>query len=121
MGQFDERKGVTHANESMAALEEDIDVDELFRQQAQDLQNELQNEPQDSEEIERRIENGVFLGRRMVIIILRAFGACCGPEELMKVWLQIIRIWQPEKRKALDVLAAKEELERQMNRLQRQY
>ncbi|PYH36453.1 pentatricopeptide repeat protein [Aspergillus neoniger CBS 115656] len=121
MGQFDERKGVSHVNESMAALEEDIDVDELFRQQAQDLQNELQNEPQDSEEIERRIENGVFLGRRMVIIILRAFGACCGPEELMKVWLQIIRIWQPEKRKALDVLAAKEELERQMNRLQRQY
>ncbi|GKZ32154.1 hypothetical protein AbraIFM66950_001321 [Aspergillus brasiliensis] len=117
MGQSDERKGVSHSNEDMAALEEDIDVDELFRQQAQDLQH----EPQDSEEIERRIDNGVFLGRRMVIIILRAFGACCGPEELMKVWLQIVRIWQPEKRKALDVLAAKEELERQMNRLQRQY
>ncbi|OJJ71348.1 hypothetical protein ASPBRDRAFT_44272 [Aspergillus brasiliensis CBS 101740] len=117
MGQSDDRKGVSHPNEDMAALEEDIDVDELFRQQAQDLQH----EPQDSEEIERRIDNGVFLGRRMVIIILRAFGACCGPEELMKVWLQIVRIWQPEKRKALDVLAAKEELERQMNRLQRQY
>ncbi|OOF97822.1 hypothetical protein ASPCADRAFT_205086 [Aspergillus carbonarius ITEM 5010] len=97
--------------------DEDVDIDELFKQQAQNPQP----EPQALEENERRIENGVFLGRRMVIIILRAFGACCGPEELMKAWLQIERIWQPEKRKAQDVLAVREELERQMNSLQRRF
>ncbi|RAL05817.1 pentatricopeptide repeat protein [Aspergillus ibericus CBS 121593] len=101
----------------MEPSDEDIDIDELFKQQAQNPQP----EPQASEENERRIENGVFLGRRMIIIILRAFGACCGPDELTRVWLQIERIWQPEKRKALDVLAVKEELERQMNRLQGRY
>ncbi|KAL2852844.1 hypothetical protein BJY01DRAFT_207767 [Aspergillus pseudoustus] len=68
----------------------------------------------DLEFLERRIENGVFLGRRMIILILRAFGTCCGEDDLMDVWLRIERIWQPEKRKGLDVLAVKEELEKQL-------
>ncbi|PYI06633.1 hypothetical protein BO78DRAFT_343215 [Aspergillus sclerotiicarbonarius CBS 121057] len=107
-------EGRNQEQQVMDQSDEDIDIDELFKQQAQNPQP----EPQALEENERRIENGVFLGRRMIIIILRAFGGCSGPEELMKVWLQIERIWQPEKRKALDVLAVREELERQMNRLQ---
>ncbi|KAL2867923.1 pentatricopeptide repeat protein [Aspergillus lucknowensis] len=73
-------------------------------------------EGDDLELLEHRIENGVFLGRRMIIIILRAFGTCCGPEDLMEAWLRMESIWQPEKRKGLDVLAVKEELERQLER-----
>ncbi|RDW57081.1 pentatricopeptide repeat protein [Aspergillus mulundensis] len=69
--------------------------------------------------LEYRIENGVFLGRRMIIIILRAFGACCGPDDIMEVWLRMEGVWQPEKRRGLDVLAVKEELEYQMNRARR--
>ncbi|RAH77050.1 pentatricopeptide repeat protein [Aspergillus japonicus CBS 114.51] len=66
------------------------------------------------EELERQIENGVFLGRRMILTILRAFGRCCGPQEVMEVWLQMERLWQPWKRRAQDVMAVKEELEKQM-------
>ncbi|BCS29050.1 pentatricopeptide repeat protein [Aspergillus puulaauensis] len=71
------------------------------------------------ETLEYRLENGVFLGRRMIKIILRAFGSCCGPDEVMDVWLRMESIWQPDKRKGLDVLAVKEELERQLNRTNR--
>ncbi|KAI9930880.1 hypothetical protein ASPWEDRAFT_34623 [Aspergillus wentii DTO 134E9] len=114
-----EKKGETNSEEAecstngeMVESHDDIDVDELFNDRLRNQQT-----PQDElEEMERQIENGVFLGRRMIIIILRAFGACCGPKEVMEVWLQIERIWQPWKRKALDVLAIKEELEKQMNR-----
>ncbi|PYH47478.1 pentatricopeptide repeat protein [Aspergillus saccharolyticus JOP 1030-1] len=66
------------------------------------------------EELERQIENGVFLGRRMIVLILRGFGRCCGPRETMEVWLQMERLWQPWKRRAQDVMAVKEELEKQM-------
>ena len=71
------------------------------------------------EPLEHRLENGVFLGRRMIKIILRAFGSCCGPDDVMEVWLRMESIWQPDKRKGLDVLAVKEELERQLNRTNR--
>ncbi|KAL1854293.1 hypothetical protein Plec18167_000212 [Paecilomyces lecythidis] len=67
-------------------------------------------------ELERRIENGVFLGRRVILAILRAFGACSGPDAVMNAWLRLERIWQPKKRKALDVMAIKDELERQLSR-----
>jgi hypothetical protein len=70
----------------------------------------------DQEFLERRIENGVFLGRRMIITILRAFGTCCSENDLMEVWLRIERIWQPEKRKGLDVMAVKEELDKQLEK-----
>ncbi|OJJ44706.1 hypothetical protein ASPZODRAFT_134801 [Penicilliopsis zonata CBS 506.65] len=72
----------------------------------------------DSKEIELQ-ENGVFLGRRMIVTILRAFGACSGPSEVMEAWLRIEKIWQPEWRRANDVLVVREELERQMSRASR--
>ncbi|KAI9367915.1 hypothetical protein BJX61DRAFT_526289 [Aspergillus egyptiacus] len=74
------------------------------------------HKPEDLETLERRIENGVFLGRRMIIIILRAFGACCGHDDVMEVWLRMESIWEPGLRKGLDVLAVKEELQRQLER-----
>ncbi|RAL09014.1 pentatricopeptide repeat protein [Aspergillus homomorphus CBS 101889] len=69
------------------------------------------------EQLERHIENGVFLGRRMIVVILRAFGRCCGPQEVMEAWLHMERLWQPGKRRAQDVIAIKEELEKQMKRV----
>ncbi|CBF77534.1 hypothetical protein AN4433.2 [Aspergillus nidulans FGSC A4] len=69
--------------------------------------------------LEHRLENGVFLGRRMILIILRAFGACCGPDDIMEAWLRMESIWQPEKRRGTDVIAVKEELELQLNRARR--
>jgi hypothetical protein len=83
------------------------------------LTDQRTHEPPDEDDLEfleRRIENGVFLGRRMIITILRAFGTCCSENDLMEVWLRIERIWQPEKRKGLDVLAVKEELAKQLER-----
>jgi hypothetical protein len=67
-------------------------------------------------ELERRVENGVFIGRRMVIAILRAFGTCCGPKEVLEAWLQLERLWQPHHRKANDVYAVKEELDKQLSK-----
>ncbi|CAG8077995.1 unnamed protein product [Penicillium salamii] len=65
---------------------------------------------------EKRIENGVFVGRRMIINILQAFGTCCGPQEVLEVWLQLERLWHPNQRTANDVLIVKDELDRQMSR-----
>lgn len=96
----------------------DVDMDELF---GTPTQNQLELQEDELQEMERRIENGVFLGRRMIITILRAFGACCKPEDVMEVWMTIERIWQPKKRKALDVMIIKEELEKQMERIRRMY
>lgn len=81
------------------------------RSRSAELHNEL-------EDLERRVENGVFLGRRVIISILRAFGVCCGPDAVMDVWLKLERIWQPKKRKVMDVAAVKEELEKQMSKKQ---
>jgi hypothetical protein len=94
-------------------LESELDAEELFGNPAQ-----IQQEPQADElkELERRIENGVFLGRSMIIVILGAFGTCCGPRQVMDVWMIMEKIWQPQKRRTLDVLAVQEELEKQMNR-----
>ncbi|KAJ0420720.1 hypothetical protein BJY00DRAFT_283402 [Aspergillus carlsbadensis] len=83
------------------------------------LTDQRAREPPDEDDLEfleGRIENGVFLGRRMIITILRAFGTCCSENDLMEVWLRIERIWQPEKRKGLDVLAVKEELDKQLEK-----
>ncbi|KAL5342571.1 hypothetical protein BJX70DRAFT_356136 [Aspergillus crustosus] len=68
---------------------------------------------------DHRLENGVFLGRRMIITILRAFGACCGPEDIMNVWIRIESIWDPGTRSGLDVLAVQKELEYQLERVGR--
>lgn len=87
------------------------DADDMLRGRSRSV--ELRNELED---LERRVENGVFLGRRVIIAILRAFGVCCGPDAVMDVWTKIERIWQPKKRKASDVAAVKEELERQLSK-----
>lgn len=63
-----------------------------------------------------RVENGVFVGRRMIVAILRAFGTCCGPREVLEGWLQLERLWQPHHYKANDVFAVKEELDRQLSK-----
>lgn len=63
---------------------------------------------------DERVENGVFIGRRMVIAIIRAFGTTCGPKEVLEAWLQLERLWKPRHRKTNDVYAVKEELDKQM-------
>ncbi|KAJ5570950.1 hypothetical protein N7535_004610 [Penicillium sp. DV-2018c] len=87
-------------------------VDEVFHPPSQ-FPIEAEQEPWDSE---KRLTNGLFVGRRMITIILQAFGTCCGPKEVLEVWLQLERLWHPHQRKAVDVLAVKEELDRQMSR-----
>ncbi|KAJ5143948.1 uncharacterized protein N7515_002735 [Penicillium bovifimosum] len=86
-------------------------VDEVFEPRSPF--SEAEQEPWDSE---KRLTNGVFVGRRMITIILQAFGTCCGPKEVLEVWLQLERLWHPQQRKAVDVLAVKEELDKQMSR-----
>ncbi|KAJ5105448.1 hypothetical protein NUU61_002795 [Penicillium alfredii] len=91
---------------------EELDLDEIFNPESTPAH---QAEPE-LDHLERRVENGVFIGRRMIVVILRAFGACCGPKEVLEVWLQLERLWHPHRRKAVDVLAVKEELDNQMSR-----
>ncbi|KAL4809025.1 hypothetical protein BDV18DRAFT_133765 [Aspergillus unguis] len=71
---------------------------------------------QSPEALEHRLENGVFLGRRMIMIILRAFGSLCEPDEILDVYFHMMEIWQPRKRRVLDVQAVREELEVQLKR-----
>ncbi|KAJ6094890.1 hypothetical protein N7467_002403 [Penicillium canescens] len=85
------------------------ELDEVFRPRSH-------SESDPRQHIDRRVENGVFIGRRMITIILRAFGTCCGPKEVLDVWLQLERLWHPQHRRAIDVLAIKEELDKQMSR-----
>ncbi|KAJ5787216.1 hypothetical protein N7457_002206 [Penicillium paradoxum] len=91
---------------------EELDVDEVFNPRSQ-FPGEAEPEPWDPE---KRLENGLFVGRRMITVILQAFGTCCGPKEVLEVWLQLERLWHPQQRKAIDVFAIKEELDRQMSR-----
>lgn len=67
-------------------------------------------------DLDKHLENGVFVGRKMIVVILRAFGACYGPKEVMEAWLQLERLWHPHHRKATDVLAVKDELDKQMSK-----
>ncbi|KAJ5665778.1 uncharacterized protein N7477_008226 [Penicillium maclennaniae] len=60
------------------------------------------------------IDRYLFIGRRMVIAILRAFGTTCGPREVLEAWLQLEKIWRPHQRMANDVYAVKEELDKQL-------
>jgi pentatricopeptide repeat protein len=87
-------------------------VDEVFNPRSQ-FPVEAEQEPWDPEQ---RLTNGLFVGRRMITIILQAFGTCCGPKEVLEVWLQLERLWHPQQRKAVDVFAVKEELDKQMSR-----
>lgn len=96
------------------ASSSDIDVDDLFSNPAHSREIE-----EEMAELDRQIENGVFLGRRIIIVILRAFGACCGPSEVLDVWLTIERLWHPEDRKPLDVQVIKEEVDKQLAKADR--
>ncbi|KAJ5326036.1 hypothetical protein MYU51_000803 [Penicillium brevicompactum] len=90
---------------------DEIDTDEVFTPPS-DFPD-VEQTPWDPE---KRIENGVFIGRRMIITILQAFGTCCGPQEVLEVWLQLERLWHPHHRRTVDVLAVKDELDKQMSR-----
>lgn len=92
---------------------EELDVDEVFNPRLQFPSEAEQEEVWDPEQ---RLENGLFVGRRMITVILQAFGTCCGPQEVLEVWLQLERLWHPQQRKAIDVFAVKEELDKQMSR-----
>ncbi|KAL4944936.1 hypothetical protein BDV06DRAFT_186171 [Aspergillus oleicola] len=111
------------SEEESEMTEADIDLTEELEDLNDSVNNDMkQKRPREDnslEALEHRLENGVFLGRRMIITILRAFGTCCTPEDIMAVWVRIESIWQPDKRRGLDVLAVKEELERQLNRATR--
>jgi pentatricopeptide repeat protein len=112
--EIDEEDGEEEAWDEDNDASEDGNIEDMLNNQSRSFasQHELEN-------IEQRVENGIFLGRKIIIAILRAFGACCGPKDVLDVWLQIERIWQIKKRKSLDVLAVKEELERQLSRHKR--
>jgi hypothetical protein len=103
----------SHELESIPDEQDDFisqdELDEVFRPRS-----EAESDPE--QHVDRRLENGVFIGRRMITIILRAFGTCCGPKEVLDVWLQLERLWHPQHRRAIDVLAIKEELDKQMSR-----
>ncbi|KAI2716801.1 hypothetical protein CBS147354_6796 [Penicillium roqueforti] len=92
---------------------EELDVDEVFNPR---LQFSGEAEQEEFWDPEQRLENGLFIGRRMIITILQAFGTCCGPKEVLEVWLQLERLWHPQQRKSIDVFAVKEELDKQMSR-----
>ncbi|CAI7668137.1 unnamed protein product [Penicillium viridicatum] len=92
---------------------EELDVDEVFNPRLQVPSEAEQEEVWDPDQ---RLENGLFVGRRMITVILQAFGTCCGPQEVLEVWLQLERLWHPQQRKAIDVFAIKEELDKQMSR-----
>lgn len=103
-------------------------IDELFSRKNEDLSEAIIDEEEAEDGFDRyhgneghidldaRVENGVFVGRRMIVAILRAFGTCCGPKEVLEAWLQLERLWQPHHRKANDVFAVKEELDRQLSK-----
>lgn len=71
---------------------------------------------QHHEYLAHRLENGVFVGRRMITQIIRAFGTCLGPSEVLEAWLQLEQLWHPGKRRAGDVLAVKEVVDEEMAR-----
>ncbi|KAJ6002682.1 hypothetical protein N7451_005229 [Penicillium sp. IBT 35674x] len=93
-----------------------LDAEGIFTSRPLSLNQEGDPDHENLEYLSHRLENGVFVGRRMIILILRAFGTCCGPQEVMEAWLQLEQLWSPNKRKAIDVLAVKEVIDEQMSR-----
>lgn len=108
----DGREGLPHDSTEMDG-QQSILMDAIL-----DLSSDLDVDPgfDHAEYFQRRLDNGVFVGRKMIIIILRAFGVCCGPKEVLEVWLQLERLWNTDHRKANDVFAVKEELDKQMSK-----
>ena len=73
----------------------------------------------DKAEMEGMLENGFFLGPRMIHNIIRAFARCCSTDDLIEVWLQIESIWEPHKRKLSDVFTVREDFRRLVAEKQR--
>ncbi|RJE27094.1 pentatricopeptide repeat protein [Aspergillus sclerotialis] len=101
------------ANDDSAEFS-DLNVDELFSDPKH-----IREAEEEITELDRQIENGVFLGRRIIMVILRAFGSCCNPDEVLDTWLTIERLWYPAHRKAQDVQIVKSELEKQLAKAER--
>ncbi|KAJ5232452.1 hypothetical protein N7468_005408 [Penicillium chermesinum] len=97
----------------LETLENNFEVPELPTEQ--DMGSTRENVESPSS----RLDNGVFVGRRISIAILQAFGTCCGPDEVMEAWLQLEELWPPSKRTALDMLIMREVVEDQMARKHR--
>ena len=110
-GEFTELSGIPQdTDEALETLENNFNVRELTTEQEMDLDR------QNVEYLESRLENGVFIGRRMAIAILRAFGTCYGPNEVMEAWLQLEALWPASTRTALDMIIVREVVEEEMTR-----
>ncbi|KAJ5112281.1 hypothetical protein N7532_000326 [Penicillium argentinense] len=101
--------------------EKEFNADEYLRTEfllnSKHLDKDLQApEREHATYLETRLENGVFIGRQTIIYILRAFGTCMGPHEVVEVWGQLEHLWDPIHRQAVDVAAVKEELDRQLEK-----
>ncbi|QGA13511.1 hypothetical protein EYB26_001161 [Talaromyces marneffei] len=96
---------------------ENEDLMTLFDQLTQ--YGRLQEEWFPDENMRRRLENGMFLGRELNIVILKAFGAHCDAKTLLRVYADIERMWRPSKRLAVDVNSVRKELQRQLVRAQK--
>lgn len=65
-----------------------------------------------------KIPNGVFLSRSLNILILKAFGAHCDADTVLKCYLETERIWKLAKRTQKEVLSVKKELSRQLIKIE---
>lgn len=102
-----------NAGDALDTLESNFNVPVLTTEQEMDLNR------QNIEYLATRLDNGVFVGRRMAIAILQAFGTCCGPDQVMEAWLQLEELWPSSKRTAIDMLIVREVVEDQMGQKHR--
>jgi pentatricopeptide repeat protein len=81
------------------------------------LDNDLQDpELEHASRLEGNVENGVFVGRSTIIHVLRAFGTCTHPDDVIEAWEQLQQLWDPFHRNAVDVSIIRDELERQLQK-----
>lgn len=81
------------------------------------LDNDLQDpELEHASRLEGNVENGVFVGRSTILHVLRAFGTCTHPEDVIEAWEQMQQLWDPFHRNAVDVAIIRDELERQLQK-----
>lgn len=107
--------GVTSMVKQELSVEQQERSEFLFNSQYFD--NELQGQGiEQVSQLEGRLENGVFVGRSTILHVLRAFGTCTSPEDVIEAWEQMQDVWDPYTRSSLDVSIIKEELERQLDK-----
>lgn len=116
-------KGTFHEDEKSVDVADETskkeDIMALFDQLTQTEYGRLHEEWFPEEDTRRRLENGMFLGRELNIVILKAFGAHCDASTLLRVYADIERMWRPNKRLAVDVNSVRKELQRQLVRVQK--